>query len=873
MKLFTWHDVEIQFFNAKEELWSKSWNRVDVYNEEVVININTALDDGTGSETALERIFPNHYSNHFISLDFDQEKLLVTFEDGTDEDRECFPERPLFKDPFLGASASELDALPVPVIAFHSYKGGTGRTLSLIALAREIAEMYKDHKKILIIDADLEAPGLTWMLRDSSGIPAISYLDVLSLMHFHAMNEDLAKKIAALIKKNQFTIETSRLQIDEYFLPVYSSIEQTWNIFSTPEKIIASQENKYIISEFISLIGKQLNADLILVDLRAGITEFSSPFLFDPRVQKYMVTSTSMQSVKGTQLILNRIYNKAPSVLENTSILLTMIPMDMEESTIQGIEDTLSEKIELTILEKHSSDDTLGNERLLLRDSFLSRIPFDSRFISLGNFSKTCSLLKGSELSKAMRELSQGLFGPQQDSSLDEEQIRSTLHAIYRLSSQEVTAEANASSKMLSTGSIREIVSDCSAAIPQIVVVGAKGSGKTYIYKQMLAKQTWSGFLRIVEPDIGSDMENALIFPLLESVNSRYLQELTQKCIKKIQEELPELPLSPNITSSNFDFLVNKCGSSTDWTKMWQNLILKTAGGKFETLELLDDYLEEKNKKLIFLIDGLEDLITSLPCDWKVPLRMLLQNLMNELRRLPNKNIGIVVFIRKDIAEDAIPVNFEQFMNQYQQYELMWTPTEALRRALWICAQPVPNIFGKNIDILRASREALEEELELLWGKKLGKNDSREAISVRWIIAALSDFKSQLQARDIVRFLKYATKTYSNVTIRYLDRYIMPSEIRKAIPVCSADKYKEIRDEMKTIYQILQKFEKMDDSEKQLPLVFDKINLNSDEIAKLESQGYLRSINQQYYLPEIIRYALGFKYKGARPKVLSMSKN
>ena len=109
--------------------------------------------------------------------------------------------------------------------------------------------------------------------------------------------------------------------------------------------------------------------------------------------------------------------------------------------------------------------------------------------------------------------------------------------------------------------------------------------------------------------------------------------------------------------------------------------------------------------------------------------------------------------------------------------------------------------------------------------------------------------------------------------IRYPDRYIMPSEIRKAIPECSRDKYGEIKDEMKTIYQILQKFEKMDNDKKNLPLIFDQIALTSDEIAKLENQGYLRSADQQYYLPEIIRYALGFRYgKGARPKVLSMSK-
>lgn len=35
--------------------------------------------------------------------------------------------------------------------------------------------------------------------------------------------------------------------------------------------------------------------------------------------------------------------------------------------------------------------------------------------------------------------------------------------------------------------------------------------------------------------------------------------------------------------------------------------------------------------------------------------------------------------------------------------------------------------------------------------------------------------------------------------------------------------------------------------------------------------GYLKIDNDRYYLPEIIRHALKFKYeKGARPKVLSL---
>lgn len=43
MKLFTWHDVEMEFFRHRE-MWPDSWNRVDVYNEEIVINSNFALE-------------------------------------------------------------------------------------------------------------------------------------------------------------------------------------------------------------------------------------------------------------------------------------------------------------------------------------------------------------------------------------------------------------------------------------------------------------------------------------------------------------------------------------------------------------------------------------------------------------------------------------------------------------------------------------------------------------------------------------------------------------------------------------------------------------------------------------------------------------
>lgn len=873
MKLFTWHDIETEFRRNKKN-WPSSWYRVDVYNDEVIIIIDQETDSREEDTQFLSKLFGRNFRENSIILEFDQSQIAVLYEEGDEEERVVINESPLFKDWAADTTDDNLSEkeLSVPIFAFHSYKGGVGRTLSLLALLKEVTEIYEDKKKILVIDADMEAPGLTWMIEKNAFNPQISYLDVLSLMHFHDMDGKLAENIGKVIKRNTIRMETEHLAVDQYFLPVYREWEQTLDIYSTPEKIIATQNNKYIVTEFLADIAAKMGVDMILVDLRAGITEFSAPFLFDPRVDKFFVSSTSMQSVKGMTLILNKIYEKSSSSLKNAKIILSMIPKDMDENMIQPIEDSLLYYITQELREEAEED-------LLFRENYSIRIKFDDQLIHLGDFYEILNLLDEKDMTSKMADIAKGLYKDNKSTMDLSDRIGETLEAIHELARSEITAEGNASSNMLSTKAICEIAKDYSEGIPQIVVLGAKGSGKTYVYKQLIARQTWGGFLRGIDGiAVDSDMDEALIVPLLESSNNRYLRPLTQKCIERINAELPEVFISDDQVEKNYNLLIKegmKKRNPGEWMNVWISVILGMFEGKFNNLEQLDSYLDQKGKKVIFLVDGLEDFVMSQEDvngdNWKPAIRELLQNLVNRLSNLTMGNIGLVVFVRKDIAEDAIPVNFEQFRNQYQQYELTWSPSEALRLALWITKQACPDVFAKDIDILKASREAIEKELELLWGKKLGRNDSREAVSARWIIAALSDFTGQLQARDIVRFLMYSTENSTQIKINYPDRYIMPLEIRKAIPECSKEKYREIKQEMKSIYQILKKFEDMDQKDKQLPLTLDMISLTGEEIAKLESQGYLSAVDRKYYLPEIIRFALGFKYtKGARPRVLSL---
>ena len=874
MRLFTWYDVEVEF-RKRRSWWPLWWNRVDVYSDEIVINIDSERNNKEENEETFIKIFGKFYMNGKVTVEFDQKQLDVIYEEGDESDRAEPIKTPLFKDMFTREETTKQEELAgSPLTVFHSYKGGVGRTLALISLVREISQAHGNQRKVLIVDADLEAPGLTWMLGQGKSNEKISYFDVLELLHFNSLNENFVDRVAGLVKTNVIKVMTEKLEVEHYFLPVYREKSQMLNIYSSPEKIISVQKDKYVITEFLSRLGASLGADLVLVDLRAGVTEFSAPFLFDARVNKFFISSTSMQSIKGTKLILEEIQRKVKDGHLNSKLLLTMIPRDMEEDKVGNLEDELAESLE---------QDFDPENMNVLREDYLYRVPFDSAFASLGDFQEICALLKGKVLSDVMAKIAGSMLKTDTKADgtgkkpLSLENMKDTIRRLHEITTMEITAEGSASSNMLATTSIREIVREYKETVPQLVVLGAKGSGKTYIYKQLLSKRTWENFVSGVETPGERDRERTLILPLVCSLNMKKLHPMVQECIVNCNHTFEEMNIRPNIVDCNYNKLASyaeKETSLTEWMEIWQRLMLDMLGGGYSDLSELDQYLEGKHKRILFIVDGLEDLFMDVQIQtqktWRFAVRVLCQNVVNTLRNLRFENIGIVIFARKDMAEEAIEINFEQFQNQYHKYELKWSPSEALRLALWIAKQAAPAL-GENVDILKASREVLEECLEKLWGKKLGRYDSREANSAKWIIAALSDFTNQLQARDIVRFLQFATSTFPEGKPPYEDRYIMPKQIREAIPGCSREKYKEIRDEMKAVYQILKKFEDMPEEEKVLPLTLDKISLTGEEIARLENQGYFIMSDKKYYFPEIIRFALEFKYvKGARPRVLSL---
>ena len=284
-----------------------------------------------------------------------------------------------------------------------------------------------------------------------------------------------------------------------------------------------------------------------------------------------------------------------------------------------------------------------------------------------------------------------------------------------------------------------------------------------------------------------------------------------------------------------------------------------------------NEKLKEEEKTVIFLIDGLEEILKAVSSNknQQKAIEVLCQGVLNTISAR-YENIGLIIFIRSDMAQNAITVNYEQFRQSFAYAELKWSSAEALKLAVWLVSHANSDFYRESIPIENASQEIIDKYLEELWGLKLGKKDSNEAYSSRWILAALSDFNGQLQARDIIRFLKYAAGQNMKKP-PYDDRILMPAEIRYAVPKCSNAKISDIKAEYENLKPIFEKLEDLPTDEKTLPMNLENNIFTSAEEKSMTQSGYLKRDGEKLYLPEIIRHALGFRYeKGARPRVLSL---
>ncbi|MEY4934559.1 MAG: hypothetical protein RIS64_918 [Bacteroidota bacterium] len=790
------------------------------------------------------------------------------------------------------------DLFQKPVIfAFHSFKGGVGRTLNSIAFALHLAS---EKQKVLLIDADFEAPGITWLMENRE----IAFSDFLAMIHGASdpnAQEEVIRYTAEMIK-NTVVDDTM------FLLPSFRNLDENASavLEIKPEHILKFSKDPFILSELLSQLGKALGVDYVIIDLRAGVSELSTSWLLDPRIQKVFVTTLSSQAILGTAMLFqilakfqatNKIKNK-----NNPFVIVNQIPnASMDEVALGWAMDHYT-KNRLTPLrdaylkafldigayrqEMDSFDSDLTEDQMLTQ-MMAPYALFVSEYDGLkqlpDNWKNVCDNIRAAHLPSQMSSLTQFLPTNTYNNT---KYLAKSLEQLEVYTRKMIYAEEGTISDFLTTESIRKLANHYKIQVPIAVVVGVKGTGKTFLYQQLFRLKNWKTFVKTVGlGKTNPSQDNGTLFPVTVPAN---MADTNTKDFIQIPTEIKRIT---NGTKSNIwgDTIKPDIEQSlqlnltvSQWRDKWLDYMAWATGfevGKEKVGTALIAFLAQQKVKIVGLFDGLEDLFKAFNSDLqeKKALQALLQDVPNWLESHPVKYLGLVIFVRKDIVLSAITQNSGQFLAKYSDFELKWNTEEALRLVNWILIKA--NVFNDYALSEKELGQKNEEELKILlyrlWGMKMAKDTSNDAFSHNWILSSLSNLKKEIQARDIVRFLANAAeKSKTDKVNTYSDRILFPASIKNAMIQVGIDKIEEVKLENEPLKKVLEKLEtktkdikfpcKINDIKNQL-LITDL------ELKVLEDNGVILLYNGEYYMAELYRKGIGFEYsRRGRPKVLQL---
>ncbi len=166
-------------------------------------------------------------------------------------------------------------AAGVPRVVFFSIKGGVGRSTAMAATAWSLAQ---SGKRVLVLDLDLESPGLSSSLLPGDRRPTYGITDWLV--------EDLVNNSDAVLRDMIATSTLSR-DGDIYVVPAHgvnpgeyiSKLGRAW----MPKVAANGQRESWSqrLQRLLKTLEEKLKPDVILIDSRAGIDEVASACVTD----------------------------------------------------------------------------------------------------------------------------------------------------------------------------------------------------------------------------------------------------------------------------------------------------------------------------------------------------------------------------------------------------------------------------------------------------------------------------------------------------------------------------------------------------------------------------------------------------------------
>lgn len=764
------------------------------------------------------------------------------------------------------------------IVTFYSFKGGVGRTTALGLVANILANRKR---RVVVVDFDLEAPGLSHLFPvDSATLDGNQY-GVLDYLYQRILTPD--KNVPDIVDCIRQIDSKARGEI--YLIPAGEYNEGYIHRLADLSIRSLYQREENPVHQLIEDIKTRLEPDVILIDARTGFDDAGAIALLDLADTAIVCFSPTDQSLNGLQWVVQaaskqRDYQGSPDL----RFLLTPIPPfnnDQRQDLIARAEDWIEENWGLQA-------DTSVEE-------LYYTVSYNSDIAALSN------LVTG--VPKSLLDVYEPIADTIDASLLDLKAnptvgfVEDRKSVLRDLQFQAATAQdldiENISNLFQRTDDFPKFLDK------RIWLIrGAKGTGKSLLFRLFVEQPGEAK--KLAEPY--ADLHNVQFAPghgpsrlsnwpiLLAQELASYENQagedtwpsfwlnyaLLQLC--RSQSDLSaEIGLDADLISLSrqenpshqaiVSWLIKRAHSSAHYSQA------------FDELLSINRWLEANDKQVWLLYDELDAGFSSTPGEYRQR-RCALDALFALWLEIGPavKTIVPKILLREDIWRDLNFTNKGHYATR--DLELQWEEADlwrlVLRQAL-NSSEDYRNFanakFGVALERLEDSEVGqLRRSLYPLWGERMG---TKKAYTYNWIRTRITDSQNNSFPRSLILLLGEAIeKERRNPAENVSGAVIRPRALTDALPSVSKQRVEEVRNEYPEFTGYLDKLRtrRSPIDAIQLSSVWGKTDNEFDSLVKaMVEAGILEQRSStsdsgdiRYAVAELYLYGLGMVRKGQR---------
>lgn len=660
-------------------------------------------------------------------------------------------------DSLLCKHTQKIEPNRAPVITFYSYKGGMGRTTTMISYAMSLASAPDPHKRkrIAIIDCDLEAPG---------------YLNFFNLSKHKGLSSGKKNGLVEFMCDAQFTSKPENLNIDDYMVNIgvvdnddtfaQKNLDNIWLIpagnlnesFCEDESSQNDRESyleglakinlsnvQTVVRHFKILFKKieeAIDPDLILIDSRTGFNDVfgTSALLLSQSVVGFF--GFSRQTQPGLMNLLRMYYDSTNSF--KLKMVFSILPENADEQWQEKHKDSIMQYISVIGDETKECPDYF----YLHRNDTLEKIGTGDEKADL-RFLEMIQGAKFKDYNNLFGSISRDIFGEQPDESYQYSANTPALKlrnvVLKNLSNSLKNVKNFAESTEIDENQF--FYRECMKELfdnDNYLILGYKGTGKTYLYKALSDRNISKEILewkKESEPQWGRTEEaklaplfinilptdeSALVFNNIDysTINEpdyyfdKFWQIYTWNVLMLEQEFI-----SVKQTSKLAEFIEPITGAKESKKALLRiDKLIKQGVETFvyidEDLLKINDYLNANKKRLFILYDRLDSCIN--PLKWDKTVSPLIAYWRSNFREF--SNIAPKIFIRTDLFRKIQGTNIARLEENIIHIE--WSIGEVFAfffklifsnpessEAIWAIAEKV----GVNADFIKNTKKSFED--------------------------------------------------------------------------------------------------------------------------------------------------------------------